>query len=251
MTARTKLAVSLAFGVIALTAVALSFLHKIQRLGVPGVRLVNQNVLQEDGAIIGTNTVPLPEQILNYESKEQPIAKVVTGWLPKDTTYAQRVYRAPDHFWIQVNVVLMGSDRTSIHKPEYCLSGQGFETAKVERDTVRVTEPHPYDLPLLKMTVHRDVKTPEGHRVRQSALYVYWFVADQQLTAEHGDRMWWLARDLVTKGVLQRWAYISCFAPCVPGKEDEAYRRVREWIAAAVPKFQVATAPRTELAQNP
>src|SRR5262245_6939543 len=153
MTARTKITVGLAFGVIALTTVALVFLHKIQRLGQPGVRLVNQNVLQEDGVIIGTNTVPLPEQILNYESKVQPIAKVVTGWLPKDTTYAQRVYRAPDQFWIQVNVVLMGADRTSIHKPEYCLAGQGFQTTKVERDTLRIAEPHPYDLPLLKMTV--------------------------------------------------------------------------------------------------
>lgn len=251
MISRAKLATGLALGVIALTAVALVYLHKIQRLGQPGVRLISRNVLQEDGAVIGTNSVALPEQILNYQSKDQPIAKLVTAWLPKDTTYAQRVYQAPDRFWIQVNVVLMGTDRTSIHKPEYCLAGQGFQTVKVERDTLRVSEPHPYDLPLLKMTVRREAGTPEGQRMEQSALFVYWFVADQQVTAEHGERMWWLARDLVTRGVLQRWAYISCFAPSLPGKEDEAYARIREWIAAAVPRFQIATVPGPELAGNP
>lgn len=251
MNAPGKLAAGLALGVIALTAGSLLFLRNVQRLGPPGVRLVSHNVLQEDGAVIGTNTVPLPEQILNYQSKEQPIAKLVTGWLPKDTTYAQRIYRAPDQFWIQVNVVLMGADRTSIHKPEYCLAGQGFQTIKVERDTLRIAEARPYDLPLLKMTVRREAATPEGTRVEQNALFVYWFVADQQITAEHGQRMWWLARDLVTRGVLQRWAYISCFAPSLPGREDEAYARIREWIAAAVPRFQIATAAGAELASNP
>jgi hypothetical protein len=249
MTLRSKIALSSGLVVVALTAVSLLFLHKIQRLGKPGVRLVHGEVLQEDGAVIGTNTVPLPEKLLNYESKVQPIAKVVTDWLPKDTTYAQRIYQAADKFWIQVNVVLMGTDRTSIHKPEYCLAGQGFKTIKTERDAVRVLQPHPYDLPVMKMTVRREMTTPDGGRVQQSALYVYWFVADEQLTAEHGDRMWWLARDLVTKGVLQRWAYISCFSPCIQGKEDEAYQRMREWIAAAVPSFQLA-APVT-LAQHP
>jgi hypothetical protein len=251
MTPRIKLAGSLALVVMASTAVALVCLHKIQRLGQPGVRLVAHQVLQDNGAVIGTNSIPLPEDVPGYESKEQPIAKVVSDWLPKDTTYAQRVYRAADQFWIQVNVVLMGSDRTSIHKPEYCLAGQGFRTAKVERDTVRVAEPHPYDLPVLKMTVRREVATPDGGHAQQSALYVYWFVADQQITSEHGDRMWWLARDLITKGVLQRWAYISCFSPCLPGKEDDAYGRMREWIAQAVPQFQLATLPGSTLAQNP
>jgi len=252
MNPRTKLAVGTALGVMVLTAVALVILHRMQRLGEPGVRLVAGEIKRDDGVLIGTNTVPLPEKILNYESKLQPIAKVVSDWLPKDTTYAQRIYRDADKFWIQVNVVLMGSDRTSIHKPEFCLAGQGFRTINMEQDKVHITAPHEYDLPVLKMSVRRETTTPEGGRVQQNALYVFWFVADQQVTAQHGERMWWLARDLITKGVLQRWAYISCFSPCMPGKEEEAYKRMREWIAAAVPQFQLATPPQAPaLARNP
>ena len=74
--------------------------------------------------LVGTNAVDLPVQVLNFTSKELKQAKVVTDWLPPDTTYGQRVYEDPDGFWLLVNAVLMGTDRTSIHKPEYCLQGQ-------------------------------------------------------------------------------------------------------------------------------
>ena len=61
--------------------------------------------------------------------------------------------------------------------------------------------------------------------------------------------MWWMARDLITKGVLQRWAYISCFSVCPPGQEEALYARMREWIAAAVPQFQLSAGP--AVARNP
>jgi hypothetical protein len=234
---------AVALALIASTAVGLSRLQALQRLGTPGVKLVEQFVYREDGQTIGTNSVALPERVLNFESKEQPIAKVVWDWLPKDTTYAQRLYQAPDGFWTMANVVLMGTDRTSIHDPKYCLAGQGFQTLKEEFDSVPIQEPHAYSLPVYKWTVRREAMTPEGAKVPQSALYVFWFVADEQLTANHKERMWWMARDLVTRGVLQRWAYVSCFSACAPGQEEATYARMREWIAAAVPHFQRATGP--------
>jgi hypothetical protein len=243
MNRQSKIAFGLALTLIATTAVALNRLQSWQRLGTPGVKLVEHTVYREDGWVVGTNSVPLPEQILNFQSKEQRLAKVVTDWLPKDTTYAQRVYEAPDGFWIQANVVLMGTDRTSIHDPKYCLAGQGYQTEKVEFDSVPIPQPHAYSLPVFKMTIRREVTTPEGAKIPQSGLYVFWFVADQQITANHKERMWWMARDLVTRGVLQRWAYISCFTAFAPGREEAAYARVREWIAAAVPHFQLATGP--------
>jgi hypothetical protein len=115
---------------------------------------------------------------------------------------------------------------------------------KEEFDTVPISEPHPYSLPVLKWTLRREVVTAEGARISQGGLYVFWFVADQELTANGKQRMWWMTRDLVTRGVLQRWAYISCFTACQPGMEDAAYARVREWITAAVPQFQLATGPK-------
>ena len=246
-----KLALGVALGLMGLTAFGLNRLQALQRLGPPGVKTVERDVYRDDGVVIGTQTVALPERVLNFQSKEQPIASVVTGWLPKDTTYAQRTYEAPDGFGLLVNVVLMGSDRTSIHKPEYCLVGQGFRIEKVEPDTVSIQEPHPYSLPVCKMTLAREPANTKDGRIPQSAIYVLWFVADRELTADHNERMWWMARDLVLRGVLQRWAYVSCFAPCVPGQEEVAYARMREWLAAAVPHFQLATGPATTPVPRP
>lgn len=243
MNRQSKVAFAVALALIASTAAGLSRLQALQRLGTPGVKLVDRPVYREDGQTIGTNSVALPERVLSFESKEQPIAKVVWNWLPKDTTYAQRLYRAPDGFWTMANVVLMGTDRTSIHDPTYCLAGQGFQTMKEEFDSVPIQEPHAYSLPVYKWTLRREAITPEGVKVPQSALYVFWFVADDQLTANHKERMWWMARDLITRGVLQRWAYVSCFSACAPGQEEATYARMREWIAAAVPQFQRATGP--------
>jgi len=251
MNRQAKVAFGVALTLMALTAVGLSRVQSLQRLGIPGVKLVERNVYREDGLVVGTNSVELPERVLNYESKVQPIAKVVTDWLPKDTTYAQRVYQASDGFWLQANVVLMGTDRTSIHDPKYCLAGQGFQTEKVEQETIQIEQPHRYSLPVVKMTVRREATRPDGTKVAQSALYVFWFVADQQLTASHKERMWWMALDLVTRGVLQRWAYISCFSACPPGQEEATYARMCGWIAAAVPQFQLAAGAASTLARVP
>jgi len=245
MNRQSKIAFAVALALIVSTAVGLSRLQALQRLGTPGVKVVERPVYREDGQTIGSNAVALPERVLNFESREQPISKMVWDWLPKDTTYAQRWYQAPDGFWTMVNVVLMGTDRTSIHDPKYCLAGQGYQTVKEEFDSVPIQEPHPYSLPVFKWTVRREALTPEGVKVPQSALFVFWFVADGQLTANHKERMWWMARDLVTRGVLQRWAYITCISACPPGQEDAAYARMREWIAAAVPQFQLAAGPTT------
>ena len=46
--------------------------------------------------------------------------------------------------------------------------------------------------------------------------------------------------DLVRTGTLQRWAYVGCFATCLPGAEEPTFQRMKKFIAAAVPEFQLA-----------
>ena len=52
--------------------------------------------------------------------------EVTLGALPEDTSFGARLYTAPDQFGLLMNVVLMGTDRTSLHKPQFCLTGQGW-----------------------------------------------------------------------------------------------------------------------------
>ncbi len=231
-------------------AFVLGHVASIQRLGEPGIRVVGKPVYGPEGQVVGTNKIDLPETVLDYESKEQPIAQMVLDWLPKDTTFGQRVYTASDDFALQMNAVLMGADRTSIHKPEYCLTGVGWKIDASERETILVEKPHPYDLQVMKLIVSREVQTADGTTALLRGLYVYWFVADERLTADHNRRMLSMAWEMVRSGVLQRWAYISCFTICLPGQEEATFQRVKEFIAASVPEFQLAAGEPAALAQR-
>lgn len=230
-------------GLMGLTAGGLAYARVHQRLGEPGLEIVAGELRDETGAVAATNIIRLPEQVLRYQSEAMPVTREELDWLPSDTTYGSRRYVGPDKFWLDLRVVLMGSDRTSIHKPEYCLPGQGFQIMQTERLSVPITEPHAYDLPVTRIIARRVLKRPDGESQEVRAVFVYWFVADDQLSADHLERMVWMARDLVLRGTLQRWAYVSAFAICLPGQEEEAYGRIRDFLGDAVPKFQRVAGP--------
>jgi hypothetical protein len=240
------LAVTLAM--IAGTALALVRVGRNHELGRPGLRMIEQPVLDDRGAVIGNFTVDLPERVLDYDSKTMPITQVELSWLPKDTTYARRHYHAPDRFELMLNVVMMGTDRTSIHKPEICLTGQGWSIDRPQSEliTVPIDAPHRYELPVMKITATKIMRLPDGREQTWRSLYLYWFVAEDRVTASHNERMWWMAQGLLRTGTLQRWAYVSCMAFCPPGAEDATLIRLKEFIRAAVPDFQLPTgAPAT------
>ena len=209
-----------------------------QKLGEPGIKT-------EPLAGSKNLHVVLPEWVLHYESKEIPQEGIVTNTLPPDTSYGQRVYSDKLHSddQLQLSVVLMGADRTSLHKPQYCLEGAGYhiDHAATRETTIGIQRPHPYDLPVIKIVSTRQVQTTNGQPFAIRGIYVYWFVADGVMSGDKSgaQRMWWMARDLLTTGVLQRWAYISCFAVCLPGQEDATYERMKKFIAASVPEFQL------------
>jgi hypothetical protein len=211
------------------TAGVLAHFRTHQRLGKPGVKT-------RDVADSANVEVVLPEQVLDYKSEPMEVAKIVLDTLPKDTCFGQRKYQAADGFETMINVVLMGNDRTSLHKPEYCLRGTGWNIDKTEETSVPMTEPIKYDLPVSKLTL-----SPEkgGSSNGQRGIYVYWFVAEDEYTARHTQRMLSMGKHLFTTGELQRWAYITCFAICEPGGEEATFERLKTFIAAAAPRFQL------------
>ncbi|MFM1768044.1 MAG: hypothetical protein RJA22_573 [Verrucomicrobiota bacterium] len=250
MTRPAQIALLAALALLGAAALSLRQIHHLQRLGQPGVRVVAQEMRDELGGLCGTNAVALPADVLDWKSVAQPVATGVVRWLPPDTVYGQRLYTAPDGLQVQVNVVLMGADRTSIHKPEYCLPSQGLSIDAKESRTLPVGGPTPYDLPVTVFRLSREVTQPDGTKAVGQALYVFWFVADGQVTADHNQRMRWMARDLITRLTLQRWAYISCLVPHGPGGEEAAFGRLSEFLGAAVPRFQLATPGQVRLARQ-
>jgi hypothetical protein len=237
MNKQTWIILVVALGLMGGTAALLTRLQTGQKLGKPAVKT---------SPIPGSVRlkVELPEKVLDYTSKAIEVDKGVLEWLPPDTSFGQRVYQAPDGFEAMINVVLMGSDRTSIHKTEFCLEGQGWriDQGASFQTTVHMERPYPYDLPVMKFVATREV-TIGGERQTARGIYVLWFVADDEITGRHWQRMWWMARDLLRSGVLQRWASIGCFASCAPGQEEAAFARMKQFISASVPEFQLVPRP--------
>lgn len=227
------LAITLAL--IASTGGLLAHIRDHPKLGAPGVK----NRPLPDGIRV---EVELPEHVLDYSSELLEQAEIVTNTLPKDTSYGQRLYRAADGFQANLNVVLMGHDRTSLHKPQYCLEGQGWRinANKTLLTTLHIDKPHPYELPVLRLVAHKELEI-KGQKTPVSAVYVYWFVADGAISAGQtgAERMWWMFKELLRTGVLQRWAYVSCLAYCPPGQEEATFERMKQLIVAAVPQFQL------------
>ena len=146
-------------GLIGGAAGLLARLQASQKLGQPGVKT---------SPIPGSRRlqVELPERVLDYTSEAVEVDKRTLEWLPQDTSFGQR--RLPGARWISeasVNVVLMGSDRTSLHKTEFCLEGQGWriDRSASSETKVHLDRPCPYDLPVMKFIATKEVT---GQRTR-------------------------------------------------------------------------------------
>jgi hypothetical protein len=230
---------SLAATMIMGSAGLLAAFKRNQRLGEPGVKVVAVPLRDAAGNDLAPETVHLPADVAGFDSELVPMAPLVLDWLPKDTTFGQRMYRAEDGFWIQVGAVLMGADRTSIHQPQYCLTGQGYQIVDEQKRTIAITGEKPFDLPVRRLVAKGTFRGPNDTTIELSRVLVYWFVAEQELTADHGQRMWRQAVEQLKTGVLQRWAYIACFAPARKGEEEAVYTRLADFIAKSAPEFIV------------
>jgi hypothetical protein len=220
--------------------VALLYLRSHQKLGAPGVKVVAVPLKDEKGVPCTTQSVPLPDHALDFRTEQLPLPIEQLSILPKDTTYGRKGYWLADGIPCYANVVLMGADRTSIHKPEFCLPGGGWHIEKKEVDTISVASSSPYDMPVTKWTVSQETRDPKsGRPVKYGGVYIFWFVNDHQITREHSGRMISIAKTMLSKGELERWAYISYLVVCPLGQEEAAYAKAKQLIGASVPQFQL------------
>lgn len=219
--------------VFVLIGAAAAFLHERhlhQKLGTPGVkaRPIAGSPLME---------ISLPEHVLNYSSEPVPPSEQETNMLPKDTTIVHREYIAPDGFKVALAVVMMGTDRTSIHKPDYCLPGQGWKIEKKEEISIPVNGPADYQIPAMKWTLSNSYKDKDGQIWPVRGFYVFWFTADNEMTAHHP--LWRIMREVLLTGVLPRWSYVSYFSYFPPAAEAVASARLDEFLKVTAPEIQI------------
>lgn len=215
------------------TAAVLAQARLHQKLGLPGVKT-------RPLAGGGNLEVLLPADVHGYKSEERKQADIVVKALPSDTSFGQMLYTADDGFQSLANVVLMGTSRSSIHKPQVCLTAQGWSIndSSSHEDAIHVDEPVPYDLPVMRLNATREFQK-DGKAIEAAGVYVYWFVDKDRYTASRATWNLWMAHDIIFKGELDRWAYVAFFSVCAPGQEDATFEQMKKLIAASVPDFQL------------
>jgi hypothetical protein len=240
MKTRTWLVLVSALAMMALTGGYLEHLHV--RLGTPGVKLGAGELFNEKNDLVAKQCVLLPDSVLGIKGTPMPITQGEVEGLPKDTTFGRKHYSGKN-FSVVTSVVLMGADRTSIHDPQFCLESAAWHIEQKDLVQLPMDRPYPYEVPALRITAARTVLNQFKEPIEVHGIYVYWFVTDDKITAGQGTRMWSLAKTMLQKRELERWAYISYFATCLPGREQATFEDLEQFIRASAPEFQTVAGP--------
>lgn len=128
------------------------------------------------------------------------------GLLPEDTVLVKNRYVHPSGRMIHSSIVLSGKERSSIHRPQVCLVGQGNEIISSTVIKVPLDGREPLDVMVLDMIRRFRVN---DQTVEQNHYYAYWFVGKDRETASHIQRMIWMGTDRIFRNIAHRWAYIS------------------------------------------
>ncbi len=143
--------------------------------------------------------------------------------LPADTEILHRMYKSDTGRSFYVSVVVGGSERRSIHKPQVCLVAQGNSITKQYPVSVPVSGDKPLDVMLMELNESRMV-------------FAYWFTNGKRTTASHLSRLFWIAWNGIVHGERERWAYISITSSFRGGDDAQV-----SWLKDRVADLYLAT----------
>jgi EpsI family protein len=135
--------------------------------------------------------------------------------LPPDTQGARRVYKDKEGHEVYCSVVLEGKDVTSIHRPELCLTGQGWVLEKPHVEQIPTPAASTGLLPVSRLNASRNVRMDDGRTGIARSIFLYWFVGKDRVTASHPQRIFLTTMDRVFRNRNARWAYILIHVPMV------------------------------------
>lgn len=195
----------------------------------------------------------LPSGVSRYLGESGSMSQEEKRLLPGDTEIVRSHYRSAFYGpgtqdQIEVTLVLAGAERRSIHRPEVCLTGQGWTILNSKVIPIEITPGH--ILHVRDLFIEKTIPLQDGSTRPMRAHYVYWFVGTDVTTPSHFERIWLTTWDSVTRNINHRWAYPSVMALVTDNfsaeeigqrqrDSDQTLRLITELIQALVPKFQI------------
>jgi len=197
-------------------------------------------------------TMQLPQHVGPLVGIPRDPDKIEREKLPTDTTFAKMTYvtasaSPAERDIAQVSVVLAGAESRSIHRPEVCLTGQGWsiDAARVIPIEIRPGQ----TLYVKDLSISGTFANGDGQSRHLRAHYVYWFAGHGVTTPSHFERLWRSTWDAVLHNVNHRWAYAAVMAHVTedldPEKcgerrrtDEQTGRLITFLIQNLVPQFQ-------------
>lgn len=183
----------------------------------------------------GANPVELPDFVgSGWMGRPVEVTEVERAVLPGDTGYSRKNYvsLASLDRQVFVSVVLSGRDRTSIHRPELCLVGQGWTIAGRFRHAFQAGGEA---VPATVLRVEHAAVDAQGRNVRVDSLFAYWFVGGEAVVPTLPGMQWRDARDRLRHFQANRWAYVVVQTVVRAGDEAAALASMQEIVAGTWP----------------
>ncbi len=171
--------------------------------------------------------------------KLDSMSKAERDLLPPDTLLLKKRYTAPGGAVLFASVVMSGRERSSIHRPQLCLVGQGNEIVKSTVVPVALDGRRELDVMVLDML--RRWRAPDGRQGEQPSYYAYWFVGKGRETPHNLQRMIWMATDRIFYNTSHRWAYISVSGTRDP--EGLYIKGMQEFVGQMYPYMAIKSEP--------
>lgn len=202
----------------------------------------------------GLNPVRLPNFLRDADwlGQDAEVSEVERRTLPPDTGYSRKNYVSlrDRRNTVFVSIVLSGRDRTSIHRPEICLEGQGWTIRSGGRHVFErpaIEDGARYGLqPVTLLRIDREFRVEDGRTVKVPALLAYWFVGADKTVSSNMGRLMHSSIDRLRHLQAHRWAYVIVQTHALDG-EEAALARMQDVIGQTVPTFQEPVPPGWEL----
>jgi hypothetical protein len=194
--------------------------------GLAIVLFLPKSAAQPTGLLLTTDGKPaLPAKVGGWVGTDMDITEKEINTLGVGTQFARKRYvSALQHRYLDTTIVLSGRDvANSLHRPERCLDGQGWQI--VDSDTIAVPIKDQGAFDVQRLHVRKSVKAPDGqHWLTVNAYDYYWLIGEHTITASHFGRFFTDNRDRLFRGVDQRWAYVSMLVQ-IPSVADPVIQR--------------------------
>jgi len=182
-----------------------------------------------------------PDKVFDFTGKDEPPGEAELKLLPPDTEFAKKTYSNPENEHISAQIVLSGAEHRSIHRPEICLKGQGWNVRGGQ--IVKVPLKSGRDLDVMVLDITRPWRAANGATIEMPALYAYFFVSKDAETAKHLERIAITNLDLLLHNKAHRWAYVITMAQVLKGltpngkDREQTLQMIKDFIRETAPTF--------------